>query len=69
MVERVKKLGANRSTESSVKGGLVKRDSVTGRFIAVQTDKGTFRSGPTTQTVVKDKSAKRHEALKRLADR
>lgn len=54
---------------SPVKGGWVKRETGSGHFMEVQSESGTYRSSRTSEAVVDEASKKRHEALKRLADR
>lgn len=56
-------------TIKKVEGGWVVRDSRTGRFTEVQTDKGTSRASDTSAAAVVRASNQRSEALKRLADR
>ena len=57
------------STITPVKGGWVKREARTGRFVEVQTTKGASKATAKTRAVLKDISSKRTAALKRLADR
>lgn len=52
-----------------VKGGWVKRETASGRFVAVGTHKGMSKASPKTQEAVRKASSKRGPALKRLADR
>jgi len=52
-----------------VKGGTIKRVASSGRFVEVNSSKGTSRSSGKTVSVVKQASAKRSSALQRLADR
>ncbi len=54
---------------TSVKGGQIKRDAKTGRFVEVHTSTGKHVARKTTVTTVKEASSKRSAALKRLADR
>jgi hypothetical protein len=54
---------------SSVKGGWVKRDAKTGRFIEVGSENGTYRAKPNSEAAVKAASKERQEALRRLANR
>lgn len=54
---------------SPVEGGWVKRDERTGRFIEVHTSSGTRKASALSETAVKEASAKRSSALKRLSDR
>lgn len=69
MGDHKEKTGTRQLVQSAVKGGTVKRVAETGQLVTVQTEKGTSRSGPMTQAAVSEASSKRHEALKRLADR
>lgn len=57
------------SKTTSVKGGWIKRDAVTGRFIEVHTSKGAAKASPKSGHSVKEASSKRRSALKRLANR
>lgn len=66
---RKDKSAGSRKTVSPVKGGWVKRESVSGRFVEVHGESGTSRPSRTSKTVVDEVSRKRSEALKRLADR
>lgn len=52
-----------------VKGGWVKRDEQSGRFMEVVTSKGATVQSEKSAAVVKDASSKRKDALKRLKDR
>ena len=54
---------------TTVKGGKVKRDAKTGRFLEVQTLSGKQVSRRISETTVKEASSKRTAALKRLANR
>ena len=54
---------------SPVKGGWVKRDAASGRFLEVHGSSGTEKARPKSESAVKGASEKRSEALKRLADR
>jgi hypothetical protein len=54
---------------TTLKGGWVKRDASTGKFVEVGTKGGVAKASPTTETTVRDASSKRSSALKRLADR
>ena len=56
-------------TTKPVKGGWVKRDSTSGRFIEVGTKNGVAKSNSKTEVAVQAASSKRSSALKRLADR
>ena len=58
-----------RSETIPVKGGRIKRDAATGRFIEVATHKGVAKLSRKTLTTVKEASSRRSSALKRLADR
>lgn len=64
-----KSVGANAKTVSQVKGGWVKRDAKSGRFVEVGSETGTFRAKPGSEAAVKAASKERHDALKRLANR
>ncbi len=64
----VKEPGGRRSIDS-VKGGWVKRDETTGRFVEVKTETGTYRAKPESESAIKSASRDRYDALKRLADR
>ncbi len=52
-----------------VKGGWVKREAVSGRFIEVVTSKGVAKASSKTEAAVREASSKRNSALRRLADR
>ena len=52
-----------------VTGGWIKRDAQTGRFVEVGTPKGVSKATEKTQSAVEEASARRKDALKRLADR
>ena len=52
-----------------VKGGKIARSVKTGRFIEVQTSKGTSKSRVKTERIVKEASSKRKNAMKRLVNR
>jgi hypothetical protein len=54
---------------SPVKGGWVKRDAKTGRFLEVGSENGSYRAKPESEAAVKAASRERHDALKRLANR
>jgi hypothetical protein len=58
-----------RSEKTPVKGGWVKREVATGRFIEVATHKGVAKVSSKTLTTVREASSKRSSALKRLANR
>lgn len=60
---------ADRQTETPVKGGWLKRDAATGRFMEVRTDKSVSKATSASRSVVKEASSRRKAALKRLADR
>jgi hypothetical protein len=52
-----------------VKGGWVKRDAATGRFVEVRTDKGAAKASAASTAAVRKASSRRAAALRRLADR
>lgn len=52
-----------------VKGGWVKRDAETGRFVAVRSENGTSKASATSLAALKEASGKRKDALKRLTYR
>lgn len=52
-----------------VKGGWIKRNAKTGRFIEVQSEQGIAKASPRSESCVRNASSLRHEALKRLANR
>ncbi len=52
-----------------VPGGTIKRDARTGKFREVRSESGVFRGSAKTHDVLRDVSARREAALKRLADR
>lgn len=54
---------------SQVKGGWVKRDVATGRFVEVGSESGTYRAKPASEAAIERASKDRHDALKRLANR
>lgn len=54
---------------SPVKGGWVKREAATGRFVEVGTDKGTHRATAASEAAIEKASNDHHDALKRLANR
>ena len=58
-----------RCVETPVKGGWVKRDVVTGRFVEVRSENGVSRSSARSNESLKKVSARRSAAMKRLADR
>ena len=53
----------------SVTGGLVSRDSKTGRFLEVKTGNSVSKASSKSFTSVKSASTKRAAALRRLANR
>lgn len=54
---------------SQVKGGWVKREAASGRFVEVGSEKGTYRAKPDSEAAIDKASKDRHDALKRLANR
>ena len=52
-----------------VKGGWVKREENTGRFVEVRSENGTVKASDASRSAAKEASSKRSAALKRLADR
>lgn len=63
------KSGRSAKVVSQVKGGWVKREAASGRFVEVGSDKGTYRAKPDSEAVIEKASKDRHDALKRLANR
>ena len=59
----------NQSEVTPVKGGWIKRDAATGRFMEVQSERGVVKASARSEAAAKEASSKRQEALKRLADR
>jgi len=57
------------SKVTPVKGGWVKRDAETGRFVSVQGSKGVAKESLKSLAAAKLTSSKRSAALKRLANR
>jgi hypothetical protein len=66
---RVGKVTGRSQTVSPVKGGWIKREVESGRFVEVQSENGTFRASRTSEVAVELASRKRREGLKRLSDR
>lgn len=60
---------AKSTTTSKVKGGRIARDAKSGRFVSVETPDGVSRQSAKSAAAVKEVSAKRSAALRRLADR
>ena len=58
-----------RCVETPVKGGWVKREAATGRFVEVRSETGVSRSSAHSNGSLKEISARRSAAMKRLADR
>ena len=58
-----------RYTETTVKGGTVKRNAETGRFSEVRSGEGITKASPKSASALSQASTKRSSALKRLADR
>ena len=63
------KSGRSAKVVSQVKGGWVKREAVSGRFVEVGNDNGTYRAKPSSEAAIEKASKDRHDALKRLANR
>lgn len=63
------KSGSRTKVVSQVKGGWVKRDATSGRFVEVGSEKGTFRAKPDSEAAIDQAAKDRHDALKRLANR
>jgi hypothetical protein len=60
---------AQRSKTIPVKDGWVKREAVSGRLIAVGTDKGVWKATARSEAAISAASTRHASALKRLADR
>lgn len=60
---------AKKPTETPVKGGWVKREAATGRFMEVRTGEGVSKATSASRSTVKEASKRRNAALKRLAER
>ena len=60
---------AHKTKTTPVKGGWVKRDASTGRFLAVHSSKGTEQASKVSALAIKDVSNSRRDAMKRLANR
>ncbi|MGH1444849.1 MAG: hypothetical protein ACRBBO_02265 [Cognatishimia sp.] len=56
-------------TKEKVKGGYVRRDAKTGRFMEVGSRSGIAKASSQTLKVVEGVSKRHSDALKRLADR
>lgn len=54
---------------TAVPGGSILRDADSGRFVEVRTGKGAQRANAASELAVREASARRGAALKRLADR
>lgn len=54
---------------TTVTGGMIVREVHTGRLMEVVTESGSEKPSGRTSTAVKEASARRSAALKRLADR
>jgi hypothetical protein len=63
------KAGRGSKVVSQVKGGWVKREAVSGRFVEVGSEKGTYRAKPNSEAAIEKASIERYDALKRLANR
>jgi hypothetical protein len=60
---------ANATVKERVKGGLIVRDSTSGRFVSVSTSKSTSLRNAKTGEVVREASNRRSGAMKRLVNR
>jgi hypothetical protein len=63
------KSGRSTKVVDQVKGGWVKREAISGRFVEVGSEKGTFRARPGSEAAIEKASKDRHDVLKRLANR
>lgn len=54
---------------TAVRDGWIKRDARTGRFEQVSTPEGVARASAMTRAAVQEASARRRDALQRLANR
>ncbi|WP_289150279.1 hypothetical protein [uncultured Salipiger sp.] len=55
--------------KTSVRGGWIKRETRTGRFVEVATENGLSKATEKTSAKIKEVSGRRHAALMRLKDR
>lgn len=69
LTTKTAKRGDSSAEKTPVKGGWVSRDSRSGRLIAVSSESGTSHSSDKSVAATLSASARRSEALKRLADR
>ena len=69
MAQKPRKNGDSGKVTSPVKGGWVKREERSGRFVQVQSESGTFCARPKSEDSVNEAATRRYSALKRLADR
>ncbi len=67
MAGQPKHTGTTKTTK--VTGGWVARNATTGKLVSVTSDAGTANAKPKSESVVKDASKRRNEALHRLANR
>ncbi len=69
VTKTVVRSGTDKTQITRVKGGWVKRDTATGQFMEVQSERGKAKATAKTESVIKKVSWQRHEALQRLANR
>jgi hypothetical protein len=58
-----------RHTETTVKGGFIKREADTGKLTEVRTINGSYKPKPLSEATLSQTISKRSDALKRLANR